>query len=276
MAEVSYFDSPEIQKKIYRLYRDFFDMAEKRRRWNVSLDIPWQQCNPALNPAIADVVESFCTVELFLPDYIGKIMPHIRAIRGRAWFTFNWGYEESKHSLALGDWLLKSGQRSEEYMQDREVVIFKQEWMLPHGDVRTNVCYSMTQELATWLNYRNLRLLLGKEDPALSKVLGFIAVDERAHYDFFKRLVQFHLEEDRPGTLEALRTVLNNFAMPALYLLADGRARAERVRALRLFDDDIFYQDVYLPILRDLGIDRQELRKKRPRESVQVGAVPAR
>jgi hypothetical protein len=35
-------------------------------------------------------------------------MPQVRGSRGRAWFHANWGYEESKHSMALGDWLLRS------------------------------------------------------------------------------------------------------------------------------------------------------------------------
>src|SRR5438874_344922 len=115
-------DSPFLSATIYDLYRDFFDQAERKRRWRVKEDIPWDQCNPAVNPAAADVVESFCAVELYLPDYLGKILPHIRASRGRAWFTANWGYEESKHSLALGDWLLHSGLRSEEQMTDLEAV----------------------------------------------------------------------------------------------------------------------------------------------------------
>ena len=109
MSEVTPLDSKGLEDAYYRLYRDFFDLAEKKRRWSLRDDIPWDQCNRAMDPAIADVVESFCAVELYLPDYIGKILPRMRANRGRAWFYANWGYEESKHSLALGDWLLRSG-----------------------------------------------------------------------------------------------------------------------------------------------------------------------
>ena len=69
-------DSPFLSATIYDLYRDFFDQAERKRRWRVKEDIPWDQCNPAVNPAAADVVESFCAVELYLPDYLGKILPH--------------------------------------------------------------------------------------------------------------------------------------------------------------------------------------------------------
>jgi acyl-[acyl-carrier-protein] desaturase len=256
-------DSPHISATIYKMYREFLDVAEKRRRWSLRDDIPWDQCNPAVKSAVADVVESFCAVELYLPDYMGKILPHIRSNRGRSWFTANWGYEESKHSLALGDWLLHSKHRSEEQMADLEDQVFAHEWNLPLDSVRGMVIYSMVQELATWLNYRNLRAVVGKDGcPALFKLLGFIMVDERAHFDFFKGIVQLHLEEDRAGTLEQLRRVMNGFAMPAIYALADGQQRAANVRALRIFDDDIFYEHVYLPTLNCLGVERAEMRNR--------------
>src|SRR5262245_66578386 len=128
------------------MYRDFFNLAEKKRRWSLKDDIPWDRCNKNLNPAIADVVESFCAVESYLPDYMGKYLPFNRAFRGRAWFTMNWGYEESKHSLALGDWLLHSRQRSDEQMADLDQEVFSHEWNLPLDSDRGMVCYSMTQE----------------------------------------------------------------------------------------------------------------------------------
>jgi acyl-[acyl-carrier-protein] desaturase len=273
MSQPAYFDSPALQARIYQLYRDFFDMAEKRRRWRIRDDIPWDQCNPRVNPAVADVVESFCAVELYLPDYVGKNLPLIRAIRGRAWFTANWGYEESKHSLALGDWLLRSGMRTEEQMADLEKEVFQHEWNLPADNIRGIVCYSMTQELATWLNYRNLRQVVGKEgDPALYRLLGFICTDERAHYDFFRKLIKMHLEEDRPGTLEQLRRVLNGFRMPALHMLADTRHRVQTIQELNIFNDELFYKDVVTPILQDLGVTRAELRRKGARSVVALGA----
>src|SRR2546428_13585542 len=113
-------ESPELLKKIYALFRDYFDRAEKKRRWNIRDDIPWDKCNPKLNPAIADIMETFCVVELYLPDYLSKLIPQVRANRGRAWMLANWGYEECKHSMAFGDWLLRSGHRTEEQMFDME------------------------------------------------------------------------------------------------------------------------------------------------------------
>lgn len=259
-------DVPDLERKIYQLYREFFAQAERRRRWSLEEDIPWGECNRSHNPAIADVVESFCGVELFLPDYVGKILPNIRSMRGRAWFAMNWGYEESKHSLALGDWLLHSGARTEEQVADFESEVFEHEWNLPVGNVRGMLCYSMTQELATWLHYRNLRLVIGKDgDLALHTLLGHIMVDERAHYDFFRKVLRLHLEADRPGTLEALREVIHNFSMPAIHMLADGMQRIQAVKDLGIFDDSILYKDVLMPMLADLGIDRRELRRNRGR-----------
>ena len=75
-------DCLELREGIRGLYRDFFDRAEKKRRWSIRDDVPWGQVNRAMSPAVADVVESFCAVELFLPDYIAKALP---LIRGNLW-----------------------------------------------------------------------------------------------------------------------------------------------------------------------------------------------
>jgi acyl-[acyl-carrier-protein] desaturase len=264
--------NPEIEQAFYRMYREFFDRAEKKRRWSLRDDIPWHQCNKNLNPAIADVVESFCAVELYLPDYMGKYLPYNRAFRGRAWFALNWGYEESKHSLALGDWLLHSRHRTDEQMTDLEREVFKHEWNLPLDSAWGMVVYSMVQELATFLHYRNLRQLVSDQgDPALYRLLGLVSVDERAHYDFFRSAVQMLLAADRPEMLEQLRRVMNGFAMPAVHMLASGRRRMEAVKSLRIFDEEIYFNDVFLPILTELGVERSEFRRRTAREFVQVG-----
>jgi len=159
---------------------------------------------------VADVVEAFCTVEMYLPDYISKVMPLIRQNRGWAWFHANWGYEESKHSLALGDWLLKSKMRSPEQMYDMEDRVFDHEWNLPEDSPQGMMVYAMTQELATWVHYKNLRRRLDElgGDPCLAKLLDFISIDERAHHTFYHRVVQMFLKLDRETTVAALKRVL--------------------------------------------------------------------
>jgi acyl-[acyl-carrier-protein] desaturase len=260
-------DSTGLEEAFYRLYRDFFDQAERKRRWSIRDDIPWDSVNPRMSPAVADVVESFCAVELYLPDYITKALalPLIRASRGRAWFHANWGYEEAKHSLALGDWLLRSGMRTEQQMADLEGQVFDHEWNLPRDSPLGMVLYGMAQELATWVNYRNLRRRVDEVgDPALSRILGYITVDERSHHDFYKRIALLYLERDRTGTLEELRKVLHTFAMPALHLLADSRQRYAAINSLDIFSEEIFFRDVLRPILAALGVDWSEFRQRDP------------
>ena len=254
--------SPGIEADLFALYRDYFDRAEKKRRWSLREDIPWKECNPNLNPAVADLVETFLAVEMQLPDYVASAMTRARNSRACSWFYANWGYEESKHSLALGDWLLRSGSRSEEQMADMESQVFSHKWDVPHESPVGMLAYAMVQELATGLNYRNLRCRVDDEgDPALSRLLGFLGVDEQAHYGFFLRAVRLFLKHDRPETLRQLHRVLHNFTMPVIYELDDGHRRVEAIKDLGVFDERMFYREVYAPILDSLGVGRPELRR---------------
>ena len=45
----------------------------------------------------------------------------------------------------------------------------------------------------------------GDGDPALSKLLNFIMIDERCHYDFYLLVTRLYLEQDRQSTLRILR-----------------------------------------------------------------------
>jgi acyl-[acyl-carrier-protein] desaturase len=265
---------PEREKALWRLFRDYFDRAERKRRWRIADDIPWEQCNPALKPVVADIVETFCAVELYLPDYAAKILPKVRHSKSRTWFYANWGYEECKHSMALADWLLKSGHRSEEYMADLDDKVFAREWNLPQDDHLGMLVYAMVQEEATFLNYRNLKQrvpALGG-DPALEKILNYMAIDEKAHHTFFRDCLMIYLEYDRAAVIEQLRRVMNDFSMPAISdLLDDSQKRIAAIRELDLFSADIYFRDVYRPILESLGVSRHELRSSlRAKKSVRI------
>jgi acyl-[acyl-carrier-protein] desaturase len=270
-------DDPVLERALWQLYRQFFDQAERRRRWSIERDIPWDECNRGLDPVIADVVESFCAVELYLPDYLAHAMPWARPSRARTWFYANWGYEESKHSLALHDWLLKSGMRNEERLADLDENIYQHPWQLPHDNVVAMLAYAMVQERATALNYRNLRRRVQERggDPALERLLTLLAVDEQTHHSFFLGGVRLYLAHDRTATLEQLRRVMHDFAMPAIYGLADGRQRVARIKELNIFNDEAYLREVYLPILHELGVKRVEMRSQHPtRKSAPADGAP--
>jgi hypothetical protein len=49
--------------------------------------------------------------------------------------------------------------------------------------------------------------------------------------------------------------------MPAIYEMVDGRRRVEAVKALKIFNDELYFREVYQPILAALDISRPELRR---------------
>jgi acyl-[acyl-carrier-protein] desaturase len=145
---------------------------------------------------------------------------------------------------------------------DLEGQVLRHRWEVPHDSPVGMLAYAMVQELATGLTYRNLRRrVAGEGDPALCCLLGLLGVDEQAHHNFFLKAVRLFLRHDRAATLRQLRRMLHHFAMPAIYDLADGRARVEAIKALRVFDDQLYFREVYQPILAALGVSRPELRR---------------
>src|SRR5262245_28395229 len=160
-------------------------------------------------------------------------------------------------------------------MADLEAKVFAREWNLPHDNHLGMLVYAMVQEEATFLSYRNLKTRIQElgHDPALEKLLTFLAVDEKAHHAFFRDCLKMYLEYDRPSVIEQMRRVMNDFAMPAIHdLLDDCKKRVAAIRELDLFSEEIFYLQVYLPVLESLGVSRQEMRSPfRERKSLRVG-----
>lgn len=253
----------QIEERFFDLYLQYFKLAEERRRWNLWKDVPWDQARAGSSPLIANIVEGFSAVEMFLPDYTAKIMQLIRKSRGRSWFQANWGYEESKHSMALAEWLVRSRHRTEEEMRRyADSLLDGGEWELPFDHPRQMIIYTMVQELATWLNYRNLTHLARQEqDLALVRVLTLISRDERCHYEFFRSGVDIFLEDNRTETLSDLRYVFAQFQMPAQVLIPGWEERAREIEAAGIFGPRAYLTEVYQPILRDLGLTRDEIRR---------------
>jgi len=195
-----------------------------------------------------------------LPDYTSKLLHLVRRSRGRAWFQANWGYEESKHSLALEEWLVRSGKRTEKEIREFSDVVLQREWDMPFETPRQMMVYTTFQELSTGLNYKNLRRkAIEENDAALSMALSHIARDESAHYQFFQDGVKLYMKMDRDGTLEDIAKVLKMFRMPAQDLIPDWERRGKTIVGEKVFSDRIFYKDIMRPVLNVLGTSREEI-----------------
>jgi acyl-[acyl-carrier protein] desaturase len=276
--------SATLENRFYDLYLEYFHKAEAHRRWNLLNDIPWNEIKRDPDPTITRIMEAYMAVELYLPDYTSKILHLIRASRGRAWFQANWGYEESKHSLALEMWLTRSGARTDAEMRAFEEEILAREWNLPYETPLEMIIYTVFQEYATKLNYQGLRRFARESgDAALDKVLALLARDEVGHFEFFKNGVLIHMDQDRDKVLEGLDRVISTFRMPAADIIPDWDTRDQLIRDTRIFDNRIFTHEVVFPVLKALKIDRNEFRRARQRlrsaeaaqlKSSLIGATP--
>ena len=251
----------QIEDFFYESYLRYFKTAESRRRWSVDTDIPWNEITPIASEVTAIIVESFSAVEMFLPDYTSKITDLVRKSRGRSLFQANWGFEESKHSIVLDMWLQRSGKRTQDQMEAFERSLLGGEWKLPFDSPRQMICYTMIQELATGVNYTNLRERAEREgDICLSRVLRWVAADESAHYNFFRKGVKAFLQLDPVGTVHDIKWVFDHFAMPAHALIPEWDERGQAIEDAGVYGPKVYLAKVRRPVIEDLGLTREQLK----------------
>jgi acyl-[acyl-carrier-protein] desaturase len=251
------------QERVYRLYATFFDKAEQERRWNPYRDVPWDKIpREGSHPILQTVAETFCCVESFLPDYIAKGINIVRPYFGQAWFAANWGYEESKHSIALLEYLLRSGARTPTQMFDLQNKLMEKSWELPFDTARRMTIYGCFQEMATFVIYvKQEQRAKELGDECLATIFRLNARDEIAHTRFYQDVTKVLMEEDRVGTLRDIAHVAKHFQMPGVGIVPDYDKRIEVMRDEGRVDRGVFLQKVFFPVLKYLEITRQELQE---------------
>jgi len=247
------------RERAYRAYNEFFDLAERKRRWHPFNDVPWEKMDKEKNSEeVAICLETFCGVELYVPDYTANGFNLTRNIFGHAWFQANWGYEESKHGLVFREYLIQSGLRTLEQYYAFEDKIFGQVWKLPFHTRRQMTCYGALQEAATFLIYQTQKEKAKREGAELlEKIFFFISRDEAAHHGFYRKVLQLEMEDDRAGTIDDLAHVVANFQMPGVGLIPEYDERL-KVAGVGISSDHFLQQGIF-PLLKVLGTDRREL-----------------
>ena len=247
------------KQRMYRAYMEFFEVAEKKRRWNIWDSVPWEELDLSLNdPDDAIRLETFCGVELYVPDYTEHGLNISRDDFGQAWFAANWGYEESKHSLVFREYLLRTGLRTEEQMLDYEDMIFSRKWVSPASTIRQTSIYGAFQEIATYHIYGTQRAKAKREgNKVLQRIMRLVGADEAAHAGFYRKAVQIYMEEDPEGTVEDLARIVLNFEMPGAPLIPnyEERVLTEGVGLTK----KQFLQYAIFPTLRHFGTTRAAL-----------------
>jgi acyl-[acyl-carrier-protein] desaturase len=249
-----------LAERVYREYMTFFEKSERTRRWNLFTDLPWELAESGpRDPDLALCAETFCGVEMYLPDYVAQGINVVRGSFGQSWFQANWAYEESKHSLALREYLLRTGQRSFAQVEAFEQAIFARTWQKPFDTARQMTLYGIIQEMTTFVIYKKQeKLARERGDVLLGEIYSLIARDEIAHTRFYEKVSAILLEEDPAGTKHDLAYVFRHFSMPAYDLVPsyDDRVRVMRTAGI---DRGVFVREVWLTILKRLGLSRHDL-----------------
>jgi acyl-[acyl-carrier-protein] desaturase len=249
-----------LREKLHRAYLEFFEVAENKRRWNVFNDVPWDSLGSSVpSERTAACIEIFCAEELYLPDYTAGGVELTRSMFGAAWFQACWSYEESKHGLVLGEYLTRSGLRSEAEFAAFEGRVFSTAWRLPFRTRRQMACYGALQEAATYLAYKAQKDKAAAEgDKVLESIFFFLSRDEAAHAGFYRAVVELELNEDRRGTLADLGYVIANFKMPGNDLIPNYQQRLHETGAG--ISARTFMNHALLPTLRTLCTSRAEVK----------------
>jgi acyl-[acyl-carrier protein] desaturase len=245
----------------YRIYLDFLETAEKKRRWNIFDDVPWDSLDASkATETTAQCVEIYCSEELYVPDYSSNGLAMSRSHFGLAWFQTCWAFEESRHGLVFREYLTRSGRRSEAEFAALESGIFSAAWQLPYQTPREMACYGALQEGATYIAYKLQKdRARSAGDKVLEAIFHLVGRDEAAHGGFYRAIVELELAQDRAGTLTDLAHVLSTFKMPGDGLIPNYR---ERLRASGAgIAPRVFLERVVSPLLSTLAISRQELKQ---------------
>jgi acyl-[acyl-carrier-protein] desaturase len=247
--------------KFYRAYMEFFETAERKRRWNLFEDVPWDKLSPSTNTEQRAIrIETYCAEEMYLPDYTVGGIELLRGVFGLAWFQAAWSYEESRHGLVFREYLIRSGLRTQAQFDRLEAEVFSRSWKAPFATRRQMSCYGALQESATYLAYRAQKDRAELEnDQTLAAIFFLVSRDEAAHAGFYRAMVEIELAEDRVGTLADLAHVIANFKMPGDGLIPNYH------ESLRVggggISARVFLTRAVFPLLKQLGTSRDELKR---------------
>ena len=258
-----------IERGFLGLYRWYTARSQETRNWNPDKSFDWRKLRNDFSEPLIRVLQGFFAVEYYTPDYVDEILNLVRRSHGRSHFQLRWGSEEEKHADTWENAVLFSRQRSPEFLEaykhDLRANVHRSLW---EGDALRNLVYTVFQERATQLNYLNLAKIArgqsdkehhqGDADPVLAKVATTIAVDEAAHYNFFLEGVRLFLYYYPQRTLEAIKDVLEHFAMPASLIVPDWDTFNEAVYKAGIYGPRQYARDVVQVVFKNLGIENRK------------------
>jgi acyl-[acyl-carrier-protein] desaturase len=255
-----------VERGMLALYRWYTSRSQETRNWNPDLGFEWQHMNQNFSATTQQVLKGFFAVEQYVPDYVSKALDMVRRSHGRSHFQIRWGSEEEKHADTWENAVLFSKSQTPDQLAEYKYQLRKKEWELPWEDPLHLLLYTVFQERATQLNYINIgKIATGQKAgfesdkcDVLAKVALTIATDEAAHYNFFLEAARLHMYYFPLETLEAIRDVVEHFAMPAQRLLPDWKEFFEAAYKAGVYGPREYARDVVAVGFKQFGIESRK------------------
>jgi len=202
--------SPEAERAIYHLYRDYFRAADSERPWNLWTDLPWD--NIPQNAPSKELVDAALDIYkdlLFLPDYAAFGLARSRSSRGRAWFLTRWSYDEGKHLLTLNEWLVRrAGIPDSELRALGDSLLTQFRWTPPTADPETLLADALAWEISEISRLTALgRLASDSGETALAEGCRHMLADDNAHREFLAGALAVVAQERPEDAQAAVRQV---------------------------------------------------------------------
>lgn len=208
----------ETERTLYVLYKEHFKTADAERHWNPWGSVEWTAESPAPSTALVEATLALWRDATLLPDYAALNQSLLRASRGRAWFWTHWSYEESKHLVALQEWLTRKGGWSEaDLAAAAEELLAHYRWE-PPCDEATCVCVdALLYELHQLERLEALATQATAEgQTALAQLAGFLIADDQAQRDYLAEALRVIGKRYPERLHEALETVATSHEAPEL------------------------------------------------------------
>lgn len=262
-----------LERAILMLYKWYVERSQEKRNWNPDTGFDWRKVGQNHSDRLGRILLGFYAVEQYVPDFIIALLAMIRRSHGRSQFHIRWGAEEQKHMELWRNAVLFSRFRTLKQMDEYTQTLRSKLWTLPFDNPIKMIVYTVFQELATQCNYVGLLQILkgifkdeetakrfscDVGDETLQQATAKIAADESAHYRFFLEISKLFLYYFPEDTLEAIKDVLDGFAMPAGDLIPNYDKFAVIVHKAGIYGTTEHEQDVVQVALNHLTIDGRE------------------
>ena len=206
------------ERELYQLFCAYFSRAEAERNWNLWESIDWNAESPAPSRALVDAALALYRDAAMLPDYSSVGLSLLRASRGRAWFWTRWSYEESKHQLALQEWLIRRGGWEDSTIRTlNEDLLTRYYWEPPCTDASCVLIDALLYELRELEALTVLKAQAeGEGEVVLAQVVSYLITDDEGQRDFLVEAIQI-VQRSYPELLaQALQTVATTHEAPEL------------------------------------------------------------